>query len=161
MVINGKKPGRDQPRRMSHTGSGPSPEACAGHCFITQDFQWLGGIWRGSTNYGVKGFALPDVSEPAAQLLSVQSANRLFAQEAFVINKHVWWRWLEQKIKRMQWERGTRRISRVIYFVCLAQGNVKQEEVWDAVTTPSVRKHSDKICIWFSGPVKLLICIVF
>lgn len=69
---------------MSHTGSGQSPEASAGQCFITQTSGWVGSKKPSQTAFFFKSFAEPDVSEHASQLLSVQLTNSLFAQEALL-----------------------------------------------------------------------------
>lgn len=78
------------------------PQASAGQCFITHSPPGVKWDLKSCTTYAFPGFELPDVSEntsPATQSTARQS---LVCIRAIVINKHVWWRWREQKLRRKQ-----------------------------------------------------------
>lgn len=63
----------------------PIPRGLLGSALLLKPSSgWVGSKELEHTAFFFYGFAVPDVSEPASQLLGVQLANSLFAQEALL-----------------------------------------------------------------------------
>lgn len=112
---------------MSHTGIGPSPGASAGQCSLHPSLAVVGWDLKNSQYTGACS------SAPRCSPCTLPVCTK-----AAVINTHVWWRWLEKKIKRMKrWggegDKNKRNVEGHLFCICHARkcktgGSVKLQE---------------------------------